>query len=355
MLITIIQYAGGSFTSVGVIDYASSIIWTKRFNDAGFFELYLKADAATIAKFRGEIFLRSSEDDTLMYVEKVEITTDLDEGSYITVSGRSAECLLERRIVYPQWNFSGTVENGIRELLTENVISPSASSRRMPFVVLGAANGWTDTMQKQVMGQDLLTVVKELCKAQDYGFRFDFNGQTLTFELYKGTNRSYSQSANPYVVFSPAFENLANTEYSEDKSKAFNYAYVGGEGEGTARTVVILGYHGTASAGLYLCEKWIDSRNTSSNNGGISQGEYMSLLYQQANEALNGSGRTVKTFSGELLDSGIFMAGVDYGLGDTIQIENEFGITGTAVVEEMNYVEDATGFRTYPTLSEWSV
>ena len=37
------KFNAGMFPKVKVIDYAASVIWIKRFKEAGYFELYVKA------------------------------------------------------------------------------------------------------------------------------------------------------------------------------------------------------------------------------------------------------------------------------------------------------------------------
>ena len=44
---------------------------------------------------------------------------------------------------------------------------------------------------------------------------------------------------------------------------------------------------------------------------------------------------------------------VDYELGDTVLIENEYGIQAKAVISEITEVEDEEGYRIVPVLSKW--
>ena len=163
---------------------------------------------------------------------------------------------------------------------------------------------------------------------------------------------TFNQSENPYVVFSPEFENLGNTEYSLDTTTYYNSVYVAGQGEGSNR--IIIEADNEEKTGLFLREKWVDSRNTSSTteSGEISIHEYQKLLYQQGKEELEITKKTVK-FNGEILDTNLYVYGVDYELGDKVQIVNEYGITGTTEVTEITEVEDENGYKIYPTLSEW--
>lgn len=342
-----------TFEKVAVIDYAISVIWIRRFQTTGQFELYLPASAELLELFSGEIFITRDNIDTAMSVEYIHLTTDAENGDYLTISGRSAECIISRRIVPKQTVFSGTAENCIRYLLTENIVSPGNAQRKINVFSLGTAQGFTETIEKQVTGKNLLTTISDICAAYDYGFKVTFTGTGFVFDLYKGTDRSLNQTENPYVIFSPEFENLGNTEYKLDKTTYYNSVFVAGEGEGTARKIAWIP-PSYGDEGLRLREKWVDARNMSSDDGEISPTDYMQMLYAQCYEELALSKETT-TFNGEILDVNVYAFGVDYNLGDTVSIVNEYGVTGTAVVTEITEVEDENGYKIYPTLSEWSV
>ena len=354
MLIWVWEIVNGAFTRTHVIDNSTSIIWVKRYNEAGEFELYFPATPERLELFtRDEVILTRENDDTAMWVENVSLQTDAENGDFLTVSGRSAECLLGRRIVPKQTTFRDTAaETVIRSLITQNVIDPAQSNRKIDLVTLGTAQGYTDIINKQVTGGNLLDVVSDICKEQSYGFKMSFVNGRFVFDLYKGVDRSYNQTDSPFVVFSPEFENLGNSEYSEDKTTLYNAVYVAGEGEGTDRVIVNVGN----TAGLQRRETWVDARNESSNtdSGTLTPTEYAYMLAQQAREEIKKSTKTIN-FGGEILNFDVYKYGVDYNLGDIVQIVNEYGIQGTATVTEVTEVEDETGYHIYPTLSDWSV
>lgn len=350
------KYANGVFTTTAVIDYTTSIIWIKRTNKPGEFELYIPASAELLALFTGDVFITRTDEKTVMYAEKVELTTDDETGDYLTISGRSAECILERRIIPKQTNFQNvTAENVIRSLITQNVINPSNAARKIPFIRLGTAKGFTEKINKQVTGKNLLEVISDICIEQNYCFEMTFSNGVFTFDLYKGVDRSFGQNVNSRVVFSPAFENLGNTDYSRDTSTYYNTIYIAGEGEGSDRKIAKVAAIDLPT-GFYMREKWVDARNISSttDSGTMSDGEYADMLLQQGLEEIKASKETTD-FSGEILNNNVYIYGVDYNLGDKVAIQNEYGVTGAATVIEMTEVEDESGYQIRPTLSEWSV
>ena len=47
-----------------------------------------------------DYYLQSKESEHVMIVEKIQITSDTEDGNHVTVTGRSLESILDRRIVW---------------------------------------------------------------------------------------------------------------------------------------------------------------------------------------------------------------------------------------------------------------
>lgn len=352
MILYVWKYVDGAFVKTSIIDWATSVIWVKRFNDAGEFEIYIPASTDLLELFTDQTLVTRDDEETVMIFEKIKLTTDAENGDYLTISGRSIESIIERRIIPKQTNFSGKSELCIRKFLNDNIISPTDTKRKIDLVKLGNVQGFDETIDKQATGKNLFDTIKEICVAYEYGFKFRFSEGKFIFDLYKGTDRSLDQTENTHVIFSPQFENLGNTEYSHDITTFYNSAYVGGEGEGKDR--VIVNVVSQSAQGLYLREMWVDERSTSSNteDAELTPIQYQTVLRQQGKEELENAKETTE-FSGEILDINQYVYGVDYGLGDKVSIVNEYGISGTATVTEITEVEDENGYKLVPTFSEW--
>lgn len=349
-----------SFNKIAVIDNAKSVIWASRFNTLGDFELYIAASQTVMDLFsQDDLFLTRDDSETVMYVEKVFLNTDDENGDFLTISGRSAECILGFRIIRRQvFSDPTTTADYIITYLVESFMpnAPNTSAwRKFPFLqVQKIGSDWDDLVQRQFTGKNLLTLISEVANEFNYGFKFIFDGTYLTFTLYKGTDRSYDQTENTHVIFSPEFENLGNTEYTIDKTNYANSAWIGGEGEGASRT--IYGWYASGTSGLSVREIWVDARNVSSDTeqGTLTPEQYKQQLKGQAWEAVS-QHKIITTFNGEILNYNNYTYGVDYNLGDKISIENEYGIRGNAQITGIIEVEDETGYRLVPTLSEWEV
>ena len=359
MVVYVWKCDNNQFNRIGVIDNATSVIWVTRYNTVGEFELYIKATDELLAMLKGDVFLTRDDSNTTMYVENVQLNTNNETGNYVIVSGRSAECILGLRVV-KQAVFTAvntTVETILRSVVgmfTSAGSDPSIYDfRKFPFLSLGELHGWEDYVTRQYTGKNLLDLVSDLCNEYNYGFSLTFDGNGFVFNLYKGTDRSYSQTENTFVVFSPDFENLGDTEYKNDITNYANAAFVAGEGEGADRKIYY--WHTRDTDSLSVREIWVDARNTSTNT---DEGQLTTEEYRQQLKALGWETimqrKVVTTFDGTILNNS-YIYGVDYNLGDKVSIRNEYGITGNATITEITEVEDDTGYNLIPTLSSWEV
>lgn len=352
MILYLNKLENDTFTRIAVIDNATSVIWVKRFNAVGQFEIYIKASTELYNLLDGDIFITRDESNVLMYVEKITLTTDEENGDYLTISGRSAECILSwrvvMRVVYS--SASTTAEYIIRNSIDKTLISDIIPNNNISWLTLGENHEWQDYITRQYTGKNVLDIVQDLCVTYNYGFEFEWNGSGCTINLYKGTDRSFGQSENTFVVFSPEFENLGNTEYIQDTMNYANAAIIGGEGEGTERKFAIVLPQGITGFNRRMI--YIDARQSSSDD--LTERQYTDMLIAQGKEELE-QRKVTTEFNGEILDYNNYTYGTDYNLGDKVSVINEYGIKGNATITEITEVEDESGYRLIPTLSEWTV
>lgn len=338
-------------TPLCVLDVYNSFIWTDRYFKYGDFELHASMSEVLLQYLKQDYYITNANSEHVMIIEKLLINSDTENGNSITVSGRSLESLLERRIVWKRTTLSGNLQNAIKKLLNENVISPKDSSRKIEDFIFEES---TDpaitelTIKGQYTGDNLYEVITSICQENGIGFKVTMNDlNQFVFKLYSGVDRSYGQSVNPYVVFSPNFENIIESNYIESKMGLKNVALIGGEGEGTARKYTSVG---TAS-GLERRELFIDARDVRSeddNGNSISEAVYLEQLRQRGREKL-AENVDVVAFEGEADVSTMFTYGVDFFMGDIVQIANEYGHETKSRIVELISSESEEGVSTYPT------
>ena len=255
-----------SLDVVAIVDSYKSLIWTGRYQECGDFELYIAMSDDLLTYIRQDWYLWNKESDYVMIIEKIQITTDAEEGKQAIISGRSLESILDRRIVWGLKTLSGNLQNGIETLINENIINPSKPERKIANFVFEAS---TDpkisglTIDTQYTGDNLYDIVTTICVERKIGFKISLNDQKqFVFKLYAGTDRTYDQTANPYVIFSPNFDNIVNSNYVEEKTDLKNVTLVGGEGEGAERRYTAVGN----VSGLNRRETFTDARDISSDS-----------------------------------------------------------------------------------------
>lgn len=223
------------FERLAVIDEYNSLIWTTRYYTCGDFELCVDIDEKTNGLFHKGYYIMREDDENVGVVEKIQIVKTEDDQETLIVSGRFLPSILGRRIISKQTIVSGAVSDCVNTLLTNEVINPTISARQIENFIL-ASYSFTDMMQAQYTGANLLEKISEICQTYGLGFKVTLNDQNqFVFQLFEGTDHSYGQSENPYVVFSDKYDNLLSSQYVEDYQNIVTDVLVAGEGEGLDR------------------------------------------------------------------------------------------------------------------------
>lgn len=338
-----------SLNIIDIIDTFKSVIWTTRYYTSGEFELYIPATQKAIDTYKRKYYIVRDDDTTqAMIIEDIQILTDVEEGNYLIVTGRSLKSLLNRRIIWTQTILNGYVEASVRALVLKNAIEPDDVERTIDGLMLGAELGLHVKMKAQYTGDNLEETISEICKTYKLGYDIllDFDNKKFIFILYQGADRSYDQTLNPYVIFSNEFENLLKTNYTITGRDYKNVAKVAGEGEGNARKTAV---YGTAT-GIDRYELFVDAKNISTNEGEVDELTYLSLLAEQGAAAL--ADNSIKeSMDGEVATDYNYKLNEDYFLGDIVEVVNEYNIAMTSRVIEVIESEDNTGHYAIPTFS----
>lgn len=342
-----------NFESVYILDSFKSMIWTDRYNEYGDFEIYLTlTNNSDILKYlKEDYYLWLKESDHCMIIEDLAIDSDTEDGDHLIVTGRSLESILERRIIWGQKVLTGNLQDAIETLLNESIISPSITERKIDnFIFEPSADPRVTELiiDAQFTGNNLYDVIKKLCQSNNLGFKIVLNDNNqFVFSLYAGADRSYNQNANPWVVFSPGFENIINSNFFTSKANLKNVTLVAGEGEGASRKTTTVG----SGSGLNRRELFTDARDISSNVDGetsLTNEQYIAKLKARGNEKL--SEHTVKTaFEGEVEATRLFKYGEDFFIGDIVQIVNEYGHEERTYISELIISQNEDGISIYPT------
>ena len=340
-----------------IIDVYKSFIWTDRYSSYGDFEVYIPMSIETIRKFQQGYYLQFGNSEHAMIIENIQITTDVENGAFLIVTGRSLESILLRRIVWAQTNFAANayIQNMVSKLLNDAIISPSIANRKISnFVFKSSSDSRISTLRTtgelQFTGDNLYDAIKKICDLYGLGFKITINDSAkFEFELYMGLDRSYAQSALPYVSFSPNFDNLINSDYKVDVANYKNVTLVAGEGEGVDRKTAVVDTLG--ASGLDRYELYTDARDLSTNtdSGTLTDDQYTAVLINRGRNKLT-ENKIESDFSAKVDYQTMYIYGRDFTMGDIVQFENEFNLQSRVRVTEFIQSDSPdNGVEQYPT------
>lgn len=254
-------------------DY-KSIIWTERFHGFGDFKLTVPGTLENLQIYQLDYYLYTKGTNKLMIIEQVELNTEYSKQSMLTVSGRSLESILDRRVMhpYPIWEGTrlcmhertkGKVKDVIKHytnLLFKQRDSLDTSHERhvtgfgwysvdelpngirkgrpvssMDIGNIRAnANGTVRNMTRNadyshaayddtdpyIMEGSWYKLVQNLTDLTMSGWAIEYDGEDPYYwygYTYNGVNRTFNQGERPPVVFSPKYDNLSKATYFKSK------------------------------------------------------------------------------------------------------------------------------------------
>lgn len=254
-------------------DY-KSVVWTERFHGFGDFKLVVPGTLENLRTYQLDYYLYTKGTNKLMIIEQVELNTEYGKESLLTVSGRSLESILDRRVMhpYPMWEGTllckhertrGKVKDVVKHytnLLFKQRDSLDANHERhvkafgwysvdelpdgirkgRPVSSLdigdiqvssaGNVRGMSQSADYTNVGYDdkdpytmegsWYKLVQELTDLTMSGWAIEYNGEDPYYwygYTYNGVNRTFNQGERPPVVFSPKYDNLSKATYFKSK------------------------------------------------------------------------------------------------------------------------------------------
>ena len=280
-----------NFDTLGVVSVFNTLIWDRRYYASGLFELHTPAEFFTLMN-TGRYLYRNDRDE-LGVIREVNFAKDAKGTRTAYCKGYFSEELLNGRVLNTQISLTGTPEVIGRKMVDRYVINPTDAGRKISRVKLGELKGIGASVTVTATGDNLGDKLYEIEKTQElsHRLRYDYLNNDLIFEVWKGKDRTDDQTENSWAIFSDSFYNVKNAVYDRDESEYKNFAYVAGEGEGSARVIVEVDLR--SSADEERRELYVDARDLQStyqDDAGdehtYTADQYKALLRQRGLEKL---------------------------------------------------------------------
>lgn len=399
-----------NFEAVHKLTQFESLMWVDKYDEPGSFEIYAPPLPEIKEAAQVNNYFKTSRSDKMMIVEELETTVSPENGKRLVIRGRSLESILDRRVIFLKCYFrdeiadpdpdegqygSNNLEDAIRQLLDYCFIHPIDTEREMNLVfqysdspeALEDSNhrNITDEFGDPILcdstesepinsihlkdcefekGENCLNIVMAIVKQAGLGFQITVNEQKqFVFKLTKGKNRTTEQLENPAVVFSPTFNNIKNTKFTEKYGETYkNFVYTEGETYKSRKPTIVK----TGDAeGLLRREVYVESsvvheteasnvthEGITKNKKTLSEDEYQEALTKDANKYFEKySGKT--TCESEVEPRLTFQYGRDFGIGDILEIQDGTGNTGKVRCVEFIISYSASGYEEYPTFKNF--
>lgn len=255
------DFASDGLNLLGICENATSILWTRKFFSGDEFTVRLPATPENIKLFSKlhvvELMLDNSSSDSYY----CGIITDFDisktvSGEELTVSGMSPDGFLERRILR-YWNTGDT----FMEIINKNAGDTALAARQFPCTSFMTSVDFNGVYGEAMLNKKLSEYVKQAGQFLGVGLQSyirhnfvdistgKYRKPFIAVEAKKGVDRSVSQTANKPLVFSDAYENATDFEYSYSDNGTVNAAIIYSESQ----------YNENSKVDVVAYEQWFDA------------------------------------------------------------------------------------------------
>lgn len=359
-----------SIYTIGIIDAYKSLLINEQYYGQGYFELQAPATKANINLLLPGNYVVREEDvnnalkQRVCAIQDVTIRADADQGAMIIATGASlGNEILKKRVIKDRQFLTGSVKDAVIEMLNQAFrnlyagVVGNTPERKIKYFNQPSIEPTEGTINTQVLGERIDEWIESICRTYGWGWKVYLNGANYQFHIYKGADRTNSQSwfiPSPNIVFSREYDNLYNSEYSRYTSNYTNCAYIYGEDtdDGTKRKNTK--YDPDSVADILRYERFVDS-SMSQTEGEvtISDAQYYLNLQNLAKQEM--AQVKLYDFTAVTDPDGMFKLNEDYFLGDIVKVVTEYGITAKARITEIIYSEDEQGKSVVPGFEEWEV
>lgn len=341
-----VKVYGTDLMRKGVIDVYRSLIWTRKYKEAGTVELHAALTRRNLELLQKENILTMTGTVESAIIEGVSVD---DFSNEITVTGHMLSAALSRRGIKTVVNVSDETYEDIMHKLVD--IAAISNDNPLPSLTLGGKKGLGERVTLQVSYKELYTYLTKLSACSNLGFRIrgDYKEKKYYFEVYEGKDHSKNQRENKRVIFSEIYRNLNKATYTTNSQNYKTHAVVFGDGEGINRTILEATIEPDAD-GWQRREVMVDARDISRDN--LTEEQYLEALMQRGREKLAEYG-IVECLEAVTLPNMNFTYKEDYDLGDIVTVNKRaWGITMNKRITEVQEIYENGGLSIVPSFGD---
>ena len=364
------------FVKQETIDKFKSAIWTERYYGDGDFELSVPATNQMISTLtKGQLML-CEDSDIPMILEHREIKEGV-----LKTTGISVLKWLNNRIFRTsadhsvrEFIFSSDKPGEILSWIVQNFcISGSYLNGGIPigigatdrdrFDIPGLVIGTTDLggsdVELSVPFGNIYDILNQIATTYEVGMniKLDYADELsyqISFNNYRGADRTSAQSVNPVIQFSAEMDSFTNVtdleSVSDYKNLIFTFATNAEAADideaGSSSSVP----NTTDGFDLRVDQEFISDIDIRPDDIPLPESTILNLLNQKAAQLIS-ERKEVWLVDGEIVDSEQIKYGVNFFLGDIIEVTGNTGVLQQARITEYIRSQDEAGEREYPTLS----
>lgn len=338
-----------ALNALGNVDETASVIWQIMYFSVG--EVKILAPITSNNKallvagnvvVKHDSYIDYTDSDGVVWRRAAEITyvhyqKDETGQEQIEARGYMITRWLNRRVITPQIQMTGTQQEIVNALILKNIGSSASTRRQFPsFVVLDQETITGDSVDYsnealKALGDE----VRDQCQQGKLGYDLlvDERNQRYGFYLYKGKDLTDdNEDGNAPCIFSRDKDNVAEQEYEHNVENVQNYAYVRGASD-DSNVQIVEEVDGASATGLELREYLLDAsdisrtaEDSSGNSTEIAEATYRKMLAARGTTDLAGEIETYSFTSAIKTDSNLKYK-EDFDLGDRVTcIDDSWGI-----------------------------
>lgn len=378
-----------TFLAKDVVDEYISAIWTERFSTAGDFQIVAAATIDMQEKLKEGTYLALRGSDEVMTVDTVSI-----ENNQLTAIGETLPAFLNNRYAWFRNSASSDIEDRVVDYTSDDTtvgefisqmvdlicITPSPfgglwvpanldwENEVIPGLELGAIDTTGGDKKLTMPVGPLYDSIAELAQKEGVGISLyldsadPVDGYVLKFKTYRGVDRTSDQITNELVRLVPEMDSLTDLKEIRSVANWKNVCYVYYKGiisvhyedplapipVGFERRVLVTNPN-DEPAGHKVINKefW---RYGPSSYTVVDEADVAEFRAQHARDAL-ANHNYIRAIDGKTSPENDYKFGVNYFLGDLIELEGLTGTISKARITEYIRSEDQQGEKEYPTIS----